>query len=86
MTWGRCEFNAPLPLPEADVAGSHTHNYIYSASRLLHHATCRHSGTVRVGEFVILCNFFVVDMDESPYVTIILGRLFLATAGAEIDV
>jgi len=41
---------------------------------------------VRVGEFVIPCDFFVVDMDESPHMPIILGRLFLATAGAEINV
>ena len=41
---------------------------------------------VRVGEFVIPCDFFVVDMDESPHMPIILGRPFLATAGAEINV
>jgi len=37
---------------------------------------------VQVGEFVIPCNFFVMDMDESPHMPIILGRPFLATAGA----
>ena len=41
---------------------------------------------VKVGEFVIPCDFFVVDMDESPSMPIILGRLFLATAGAKIHV
>jgi len=41
---------------------------------------------VRVGEFIIPCNFFVMDMNESPHMPIILGRPFLATAGAEIDV
>ena len=41
---------------------------------------------VRVGEFVIPCDFFVVDMEESPHMPLILGRPFLATAGAEINV
>jgi len=41
---------------------------------------------VKVGEFVIPCAFFVVDMDESPSMPIILGRPFLATTGAEINV
>jgi len=41
---------------------------------------------VRVGEFVILCDFFVVDMEKSPHMPIILWRPFLATAGAEINV
>jgi len=40
---------------------------------------------VRVGEFVIPCDFFVVDMEESPHTPIILGRPFLATAGAKIN-
>ena len=41
---------------------------------------------VRVGEFVIPCDFLVMDMDESLHMPIILGRLFLATVGAKIDV
>ena len=41
---------------------------------------------VRVGEFVVPCDFYVVDMEESPHMPIILGRPFLATAGAEINV
>jgi len=41
---------------------------------------------IRVGEFVIPCDFFVIDMDEDPYMPIIMGRLFLASAGAKIDV
>jgi len=41
---------------------------------------------VQVGEFVIPCDFFVMDMDESPHMPIILGRPFLATAGAKINV
>ena len=41
---------------------------------------------IRVGEFVIPCDFFVMDMDESLHMPIILGRPFLASAGAEIDV
>jgi len=41
---------------------------------------------VKVGEFVIPCDFFVVDMEESPHMPIILGRPFLVTAGAKINV
>jgi len=41
---------------------------------------------VRVGEFVIPCDFFVVGMEESPHMPIILGRPFLATVGAEFNV
>ena len=41
---------------------------------------------VKVDEFVIPCDFFVVDMDESPSMPIILGCPFLATAGVEINV
>jgi len=41
---------------------------------------------VRVGKFVIPCDFFIVDMDENPHMPIILGRPFLATAGVEINV
>jgi len=41
---------------------------------------------VRMGEFVVPCNFFVVDMEEIPHIPLILGRPFLATAGAEINV
>ena len=40
---------------------------------------------VNVGEFVIPCDFFIMDMDESSHVLIILGRPFLATVGAKID-
>jgi len=42
--------------------------------------------SVRVREFVIPCNFFIMDIDESPHMPIILGRPSLATVGAEIDV
>jgi len=41
--------------------------------------------SVQVGEFVILCDFFVMDMDESPHMPIIMGKPFLATTGVEID-
>ena len=34
----------PLSLTEVNVAGSHPHHHLYSASRLLHQATCRHPG------------------------------------------
>jgi len=39
-----------------------------------------------VGEFVVPWDFIVVDRDESSHVPIILGRPFLATVGAKIDV
>jgi len=41
---------------------------------------------VRVDEFVIPCDFFVMDTNKSPHMPLILGRPFLATAGAEINV
>ncbi|XP_042396837.1 uncharacterized protein LOC121986983 [Zingiber officinale] len=41
---------------------------------------------VTVGKFVVPADFVVLEMDEDPYIPIILGRPFLATAGAVIDV
>jgi len=41
---------------------------------------------IQVHKFVIPCNFIIMDMDESFEVPIILGRPFLATAGAVINV
>jgi len=41
---------------------------------------------VRVGEFVVSCDFFMVDMKESPHIPLILGGPFFATARAEINV
>ena len=41
---------------------------------------------VRVGKFFVPNDFIVMDMAEDPHVPIILGRPFLATAGAIIDV
>ena len=41
---------------------------------------------VQVGKFIIPCDFIVMDMDENSQIPIILGRSFLATAGAVIDV
>lgn len=41
---------------------------------------------VQVGKFIIPCDFIVMDMDENPQIPIILGRSFLATTGAMIDV
>ncbi|XP_021836880.2 uncharacterized protein [Spinacia oleracea] len=41
---------------------------------------------LRVGKFVIPVDIVVLDMDEDVHVPIILGRPFLATAGAIIDV
>ncbi|XP_021717990.1 uncharacterized protein LOC110685773 [Chenopodium quinoa] len=40
---------------------------------------------LRVGKFFIPCDFVVMEMEEYVNVPIILGRLFLATAGAIID-
>ncbi|XP_074576604.1 uncharacterized protein LOC141833120 [Curcuma longa] len=41
---------------------------------------------VEVGGFTIPTDFVVLDMDEDPAIPIILGRPFLATSGANIDV
>jgi len=41
---------------------------------------------IQVGKFFIPCDFIFLNMDESSQVPIILGRLFLATIGAVIDV
>ena len=41
---------------------------------------------LRVGKFVIPVDFVVLDIDEDAHVPIILGRPFLATPGAIIDV
>ena len=41
---------------------------------------------LQVGKFRILCDFFVLDTDDDLSVALILGRPFLATAGAVIDV
>ncbi|XP_057745198.1 uncharacterized protein LOC130963065 [Arachis stenosperma] len=41
---------------------------------------------VKVGEFIFSADFVVLDMEEEANTSIILGRPFLATAGAIIDV
>ncbi|XP_057734302.1 uncharacterized protein LOC130949661 [Arachis stenosperma] len=41
---------------------------------------------VKVGEFIFPADFVVLDMEEEASTSIILGRPFLATAGAIIDV
>ncbi|XP_016168848.1 uncharacterized protein LOC107611438 [Arachis ipaensis] len=41
---------------------------------------------VKVGDFIFPANFVVLDMEEEAKASIILERLFLATAGAIIDV
>ncbi|XP_074562789.1 uncharacterized protein LOC141819359 [Curcuma longa] len=41
---------------------------------------------VEVGGFTVPIDFVVLDMEKDPSILIILGRLFLATAGAKIDV
>lgn len=41
---------------------------------------------IMVGKIFISTNFIVLEMEEDSQIPIILGRLFLATAGAIIDV
>ncbi|XP_057719977.1 uncharacterized protein LOC130934415 [Arachis stenosperma] len=41
---------------------------------------------VKVGEFIFVADFVVLDMEEEANTSIILGGPFLATAGAIIDV
>ena len=41
---------------------------------------------IEVGRIYIPTNFIVLDMDEDDQVPILLGRPFLATAGAIVDV
>ncbi|GJU96398.1 putative reverse transcriptase domain-containing protein [Tanacetum coccineum] len=41
---------------------------------------------VRIGKFTFLVDFIILDMPEDIKVPLILGRLFLSTAGAKIDV
>jgi len=41
---------------------------------------------LQVGKFFIPCDFIVMEMEEDSRIPIILGRPFLATAGAMSDV
>eukprot|EP00257_Ricinus_communis_P020552 XP_015579803.1 uncharacterized protein LOC107261909 [Ricinus communis] len=41
---------------------------------------------LRVGNFFIPCDYMVMEMEEDVQVPIIIGRPFLATAGATIDI
>ena len=41
---------------------------------------------VKVGKFVLPANFIILDMEEDDSVLIILGRTFLATGKAQINV
>ena len=41
---------------------------------------------IRVGKFIIPCNFIVMDMNESSRVPVILRRSFLAAIGTVVDV
>ncbi|XP_017972516.1 PREDICTED: uncharacterized protein LOC108661137 [Theobroma cacao] len=43
-------------------------------------------GLLKVGKLYILVDFIVLEMEEDPEILIILGLLFLATAGALINV
>ena len=41
---------------------------------------------VKVDKFIFPCDFIVLDMEEDKEIPIILGRPFLVTAKAKIDV
>ena len=41
---------------------------------------------VKVGDYYVPGDFFILEMEEDRQISIILGRPFLATAGAIIDV
>ena len=41
---------------------------------------------IKVGEFYVYCDIVILEMDEDSQIPIILGRPFLATVGAIIDV
>ncbi|XP_022032378.1 uncharacterized protein LOC110933465 [Helianthus annuus] len=41
---------------------------------------------VKVGEFVFLADFIILDMEEDTEIPLILGRPFLATARAMVDI
>lgn len=41
---------------------------------------------MKVDKFIILVDFVVLDMEDDHTLSIILGRLFLATAGTLVDV
>ncbi len=41
---------------------------------------------IKVGKFFIPVDFFVLEMEEDVQILVILGRPFLATAGAIIDI
>jgi len=42
--------------------------------------------SIQVGQFIILCDFVVLDMLDNPHVSIIIGSSILAIAGAVIHV
>nr|GFB66312.1 hypothetical protein [Tanacetum cinerariifolium] len=59
--------------------------------KLANRAICTPAGIARdvfipVGKFTILADFFIVDYESDPRVSLILGRPFLRTARALIDV
>ena len=41
---------------------------------------------IKVGKFIFLVNFVIMDMEEDTEVPLLLGRPFLATVAALIDV
>ena len=41
---------------------------------------------IKIGEFYVPCDIVILEMEEDSQIPIILGRPFLATAGAIIDV
>ena len=41
---------------------------------------------IKIGEFYVPCDIVILEIEEDSQIPIILGRPFLATAGAIIDV
>ena len=41
---------------------------------------------IKVGKFIFLVDFLVIDIEEDKQVPLLLGRLFLATGATLIDV
>ena len=41
---------------------------------------------IKVGKFIFLVDFVVIDMEEDKHVPLLLGRPFIATGAALIDV
>nr|GEV35634.1 reverse transcriptase domain-containing protein [Tanacetum cinerariifolium] len=85
----------PNPIPEPDVPKTQPKPNIPYSSRLndqkLHRSITRPKGVaedvfVNVGKFYFPTDFVIVDFEVDPWVPLILGRSFLRTGRALIDV